>query len=108
MIAACPSVGATPILHVPDALEANLQTGKYWGNANLGFSTGNRLSPDSRLHQNGPAFDGWVNPAAGRAGAPRRLRAGERLRDEDGRARPPPAAVGIERLMASSHRFEQE
>jgi 2-keto-3-deoxy-L-rhamnonate aldolase RhmA len=45
--------------------DATYQAGKFWGNANFNYATGNRLSPDSRLHQNGPAHDGWVNPARG-------------------------------------------
>jgi 2-keto-3-deoxy-L-rhamnonate aldolase RhmA len=50
--------------------DATYQAGKFWGNAGFAYATGNRLSPDSRLHQNGPAHDGWVNP--GRGGAPGR------------------------------------
>jgi hypothetical protein len=42
---------------------ATYQAGKYWGNAGAGFSTGNPLSPDSRLHQN-------AAPGAGRGGGP--------------------------------------
>ena len=37
--------------------------GKYWGNAGFQFATGNRLSQDSRFHQNGPSKDGFVPPA---------------------------------------------
>ena len=40
--------------------DATYLAGKFWGNANFGYATGNRLSADSRLHQNGPAHDGWV------------------------------------------------
>jgi len=29
------------------------------------FQTGNVLSADGRLYQNGPAFDGWTPPARG-------------------------------------------
>jgi len=45
--------------------DATYQAGKFWGNANFNYGTGNRLSPDSRWHQNGPSNDGWVNPARG-------------------------------------------
>ena len=38
------------------------QAGKYWGNAAFGYGKGNRLSPDSRFHQNGPSNDGWKRP----------------------------------------------
>jgi 2-keto-3-deoxy-L-rhamnonate aldolase RhmA len=47
--------------------DATYQAGKFWGNAGFQFATGNRLSPDSRFHQNGPAHDGWVNPGRGAA-----------------------------------------
>jgi 2-keto-3-deoxy-L-rhamnonate aldolase RhmA len=40
--------------------DATYQAGKFWGNANFGFAAGNRLSADSRFHQNGPAHDGWT------------------------------------------------
>lgn len=49
--------------------DATYLAGKFWGNANFMFATGNKLSPDSRFHQNGPAFDGWVNPGRGAAPA---------------------------------------
>jgi 2-keto-3-deoxy-L-rhamnonate aldolase RhmA len=42
--------------------DATYQAGKFWGNANFNYATGNRLSADSRFHQNGPAHDGWVKP----------------------------------------------
>ena len=45
--------------------DAVYQAGKYWGNAAFNYGTGNRLSPDSRWHQNGPSNDGWVNPNRG-------------------------------------------
>ena len=48
---------------------ATYTAGKYWGNAGQQFATGNRLSPDSRFHQNGRTNDGWVPPAPA-AGAP--------------------------------------
>ena len=48
--------------------DATYLAGKYWGNAGFQFATGNRLSPDSRFHQNGPSKDGFVPPA--RAGGP--------------------------------------
>jgi hypothetical protein len=43
--------------------DATYLTGKYWGNAGFQFATGNRLSPDSLFHQNGPSKDGFVPPA---------------------------------------------
>jgi 2-keto-3-deoxy-L-rhamnonate aldolase RhmA len=39
--------------------------GKFWGNAGQAFATGNPLSPDSRLHQNGRTNDGWMCNAEG-------------------------------------------
>jgi 4-hydroxy-2-oxoheptanedioate aldolase len=39
--------------------DATYQAGKFWGNTQGNYATGNRLSPDSRFHQGGPAFDGW-------------------------------------------------
>jgi hypothetical protein len=39
--------------------DATYLAGKFWGNANFAFATGNKLSADSRFHQNGPAHDGW-------------------------------------------------
>jgi 2-keto-3-deoxy-L-rhamnonate aldolase RhmA len=48
--------------------DATYLAGKYWGNAGFQFATGNRLSPDSRFHQNGPSKVGFVPPA--RAGGP--------------------------------------
>jgi 2-keto-3-deoxy-L-rhamnonate aldolase RhmA len=45
--------------------DATYKAGKYWGNAGQQFSTGNRLSPDSRFHQNGKSNDGWTPPARG-------------------------------------------
>ena len=45
--------------------DATYKAGKYWGNAGQQFSTGNKLSPDSRFHQNGKSNDGWVPPARG-------------------------------------------
>ena len=41
------------------------KAGKYWGNAGQQFSSGNRISADSRFHQNGKSNDGWVPPARG-------------------------------------------
>jgi 2-keto-3-deoxy-L-rhamnonate aldolase RhmA len=51
---------------------ATYTAGKFWGNAGQQFATGNRLSADSRFHQNGRSHDGWVPPApaAPPAGAP--------------------------------------
>jgi 2-keto-3-deoxy-L-rhamnonate aldolase RhmA len=40
--------------------DATYLAGKFFGNANFGFATGNTLSADSRFHQNGPAHDGWT------------------------------------------------
>jgi 2-keto-3-deoxy-L-rhamnonate aldolase RhmA len=45
--------------------DATYKAGKYWGNAGFQFATGNRLSADSRFHQNGPSNDGFVPPARG-------------------------------------------
>jgi len=45
--------------------DATYKAGKYWGNAGFQFATGNRLSADSRFHQNGKSHDGWVPPARG-------------------------------------------
>ncbi len=45
--------------------DSTYKAGKYWGNAGQQFATGNRLSPDSRFHQNGKSNDGWVPPARG-------------------------------------------
>jgi 2-keto-3-deoxy-L-rhamnonate aldolase RhmA len=45
--------------------DATYKAGKYWGNAGQQFSSGNRLSADSRFHQNGKSNDGWVPPARG-------------------------------------------
>ena len=39
--------------------DATYRAGKYWGNAWATYAAGNRLSPDSRFHQNGPSNDGW-------------------------------------------------
>jgi 2-keto-3-deoxy-L-rhamnonate aldolase RhmA len=39
--------------------DATYRAGKYWGNAWATYADGNRLSPDSRFHQNGPSNDGW-------------------------------------------------
>jgi hypothetical protein len=48
--------------------DATYLAGKHWGNAGFQFATGNRLSPDSRFHQNGQSKDGFVPPA--RTGGP--------------------------------------
>jgi 2-keto-3-deoxy-L-rhamnonate aldolase RhmA len=45
--------------------DAAYKAGKYWGNAGQQFATGNKLSPDSRFHQNGKSNDGWAPPARG-------------------------------------------
>jgi 2-keto-3-deoxy-L-rhamnonate aldolase RhmA len=46
---------------------ATYRAGKFWGNAQFSNATGNPLSADSRLHQNGPSHDGWTRPG-GRGG----------------------------------------
>lgn len=46
---------------------ATYQAGKFWGNAAFQNATGNPLSEESRLHQNGPSNDGWTRPG-GRGG----------------------------------------
>jgi 2-keto-3-deoxy-L-rhamnonate aldolase RhmA len=45
--------------------DATLKAGKFYGHAGAQFQTGNVLSADGRLYQNGPAFDGWTPPARG-------------------------------------------
>jgi 2-keto-3-deoxy-L-rhamnonate aldolase RhmA len=45
---------------------ATLKAGKFWGNAGAQYLTGNPLSADVRLVQNGPSLDGWTPPARGR------------------------------------------
>src|ERR1700737_1232224 len=47
--------------------DATLRAGKFYGHAGAPFVTGNILSPDTRLVQNGPASDGsnWTPPARG-------------------------------------------
>lgn len=44
---------------------ATYLAGKIWGNAGVGNATGNPLSSESRVHQNGPSNDGWTRPAGG-------------------------------------------
>jgi hypothetical protein len=44
---------------------AALKAGKYFGNAGAQFLTGNQLSADTRMVQNGPARDGWRMPPGG-------------------------------------------
>jgi 2-keto-3-deoxy-L-rhamnonate aldolase RhmA len=48
---------------------AALRAGKFWGNAGQQYLTGNPLSPDVRIVQNGPSLDGWTPPARGRGAA---------------------------------------
>jgi 2-keto-3-deoxy-L-rhamnonate aldolase RhmA len=50
--------------------DATYKAGKYWGNAGQQFATGNKLSPDSRFHQNGRSNDGFVPPARGTMAQP--------------------------------------
>ncbi|HEV3214594.1 MAG TPA: hypothetical protein VGZ27_02680, partial [Vicinamibacterales bacterium] len=45
--------------------DAALKAGKFYGSAGQQYLKGNILSPDTRLVQNGPAFDGWTPPARG-------------------------------------------
>src|SRR6202022_3511174 len=45
--------------------DATLRAGKFYGHAGAQFMTGNVLSADGRLYQNGPANDGWTPPARG-------------------------------------------
>jgi hypothetical protein len=45
--------------------DAAIKAGKFYGHAGAQFQTGNILSADGRLYQNGPAFDGWTPPARG-------------------------------------------
>ena len=40
----------------------------FYGSAGSQYLTGNILSPDTRLVQDGPTWDGYVPPARGRAG----------------------------------------
>jgi len=49
---------------------ATLKAGKYFGNAGAQYLTGNRLSANTRIVQNGPARDGWTPPARGRGRGP--------------------------------------
>jgi len=46
-----------------------LRAGKIFGQANATYAKGNMFSNDAKFYQNGPAFDGWVNPNAGGRGA---------------------------------------
>lgn len=48
---------------------AALRAGKYFGNAGAQYLTGHRLSPGTRIVQNGPARDGWTPPGRGRGPA---------------------------------------
>lgn len=49
---------------------ATLKAGKYFANAGAQYLTGHRLSPSTRMIQNGPARDGWTPAARGRGAAP--------------------------------------
>ena len=44
--------------------DAALKAGKFYGSAGSQYLTGNILSPDTRLVQDGPAWDGYTPPAA--------------------------------------------
>jgi len=46
-----------------------LRAGKIFGQANAMYAKGNMFSADGKFYQNGPAFDGWINPNAGGRGA---------------------------------------
>jgi 2-keto-3-deoxy-L-rhamnonate aldolase RhmA len=46
-----------------------LRAGKIFGQANATYAKGNMFSTDARFFQNGPAFDGWINPNAAGRGA---------------------------------------
>ena len=48
-----------------ESARRNVQGGEVLGQRRVQFATGNRLSPDSRFHQNGRSHDGWVPPARG-------------------------------------------
>jgi 2-keto-3-deoxy-L-rhamnonate aldolase RhmA len=50
--------------------DAALRAGKYYGNTGQQFLTGNILSADTRMVQNGPARDGWRPAAGGGRGVP--------------------------------------
>jgi 2-keto-3-deoxy-L-rhamnonate aldolase RhmA len=50
--------------------DAALRAGKYYGNAGSQYLTGNILSADTRMVQNGPARDGWMPGRGGRRAAP--------------------------------------
>ena len=45
--------------------DAALKAGKFYGSAGSQYLTGNILSPDTRLVQDGPAWDGYTPPARG-------------------------------------------
>jgi 2-keto-3-deoxy-L-rhamnonate aldolase RhmA len=45
-----------------------LRAGKIFGQANAMYATGNKLSKDSYLFQNGPSNDGWTPPGRGGGG----------------------------------------
>lgn len=47
---------------------AALKAGKFYGSAGSQYLTGNILSPDVRLVQDGPAWDGYTPPARGGRG----------------------------------------
>jgi 2-keto-3-deoxy-L-rhamnonate aldolase RhmA len=49
--------------------DAALMAGKFYGSAGSQYLTGNILSPDTRLVQNGPAWDGYTPPARAAAAA---------------------------------------
>ena len=49
--------------------DAALKAGKFYGSAGAQYLTGNILSPDTRLVQDGPAKDGYTPPARGRGPA---------------------------------------
>ena len=61
-----PNVGKSTLFNrLTRTRDAVYKAGKYWGNAGQQFSSGNKLSADSRFHQNGKSNDGFVPPARG-------------------------------------------
>jgi 2-keto-3-deoxy-L-rhamnonate aldolase RhmA len=63
-----PYQGMVKLIH-----DATLHAGKFLGATDASYAKGRPDSADYRFLQNGPAFDGWVNPArpaaAGRGAA---------------------------------------
>ena len=59
---AAPYQGMVKLIH-----DATLRAGKFLGATDASYAKGRPDSADYRFLQNGPAFDGWVNPARGGA-----------------------------------------